>query len=222
MVGDAEIYETMDVVLYTGHAGLDPSSSGIEYHYNPRRFIPALELADANLPAKSQLFMFAGCKTYSVYPDAVYTSNTKSAHNLDIISTVGFGWAPMRTKTATRMLGGLLATADGTHDPRTFLEILRKLSAGQNETSYYGVHGVDDNAHLSPYANLGTLCQSCDSSSACPGEGNLCVRLSAGKACGVECTADDACPNGYRCTAVGTSSGESLGRQCLPVDRQCG
>ena len=40
-----EAYATMDVLIYDGHAGQDPSYSGVVYHYNPRKAIPANERA---------------------------------------------------------------------------------------------------------------------------------------------------------------------------------
>ena len=113
-LGDAimEAYRSMDVVLYSGHAGLDPTESGVAYHYYPRHAITAMELAELNLPAKYQLYIFHGCKTYSAYPDAVYTNYTKTPANLDVISAVNFGLMRMSTVTNTRFLEELLATAE--------------------------------------------------------------------------------------------------------------
>ncbi|MBW2528332.1 MAG: hypothetical protein JRI23_29420 [Deltaproteobacteria bacterium] len=215
-----EAYQSMDVLLYSGHAGVDPTESGVAYHYNPRHAITAMELAELDLPTRYQLYIFHGCKTYSAYPDAVYTNDTKTPANLDVISAVSFGLMRMSTVTNTRFLEELLATQGGTHDPRTYLELLTTVNEGRNQGVYYGVHGIDDNAHLNPYAELASLCDSCGASSDCPGQGNSCVRLSGGKACAAECTDDDACPAGYACTPVGVR-GEITSRQCLPSGLEC-
>ncbi|MBW2528941.1 MAG: hypothetical protein JRI23_32495 [Deltaproteobacteria bacterium] len=215
-----EAYQTMDVLLYSGHAGLDANYSGVVYHYNPRHAISAFELAKRDLPDKYQLYLFSGCKTYSAYPDAVYTSETKTTANLDIISTVSFGWSSMRTETNRWLIEKLIATRSGTHDPLTYLEILKRVNAGGNRNVYYGVHGLDDNPHLNPYADLDTLCQACTTSSECPGEGNRCVSLGAARACAAECTDDDGCPEGYKCNQV-ADSGWISGKQCVPTSYQC-
>lgn len=221
-LGDAiiEAYESMDILLYSGHAGIDPTYSGVVYHYYPRHAISAMALAELALPSRYQLYIFHGCKTYSAYPDAVYTSHTKTPANLDVISAVNFGLLRMSTVTNTRFLEELLAVESGTHDPRTYLELLTTVNEGRNQGVYYGVHGIDDNAHLNPYADLASLCDPCGSSGDCPGQGNSCVRLPGGKACAAECTDDGVCPSGYACTPVGVE-GQITSKQCLPVGLEC-
>lgn len=212
--------QTADILIYDGHAGDDPSYSGIVYHYNPRNAISANELGSMELPEKYQIFLFNGCKTYSAYPEAVYENQRKTTKNLDIISTVSFSWLTMQTFTTSGFMAELLATKGGTHDPRTYVEVLSTINKGGNSNVYYGVHGVDDNAHVNPYADAASLCGGCTKDADCPGQGNLCVRFAWGAACGAECTADDGCPGGYACTEI-AQSGAITGHQCLPKSLTC-
>jgi hypothetical protein len=215
-----DAYEKNDLVIYDGHAGQDPEYSGIVYHYNPRHALSVVELAALKLPEKYQLFVFNGCKTYSAYPEGVYKNPAKNPENLDIVSTVNFSWLTMMPYTTSAFLGELLAVRSGSHDPRTYLEILSSVNKGANHNVYYGVHGIDDNSHVNPYADTATLCSPCSSDAGCPGQGNLCVRFPWGSVCGAECTSDDGCPSGYACTDI-AKAGAITGRQCLPVSHTC-
>lgn len=215
-----QAYETMDVVLYDGHAGQDPDYSGVVYHYNPRHAISANDLAELDLPAKYQIFVFNGCKTYSAYPEAVYKNATKTTANLDIVSTVNFSWLTMQPFTTSGLLNELLAMTGGTHDPKTYVEMLATINKDANWNVYYGVHGLDDNSHVNPYADLTTLCAACATDADCPGQGNRCVRFDWGSACAAECTADDGCPASYACQDIAVGS-RITGRQCLPANFRC-
>jgi hypothetical protein len=221
-LGDAIIkaYGVMDVVLYDGHAGQDPDYSGVVYHYNPRKAIKANDFPSLELPEKYQIFVFNGCKTYNAYPDAVYKHEGKNFENLDIISTVNFSWLGQQSFTTSGFLNQLLAKRGGTHDPRTYMEILTEINRSANWNVYYGVHGVDDNPHVNPYADFDNLCEECADDSDCKGQGNLCIGFSWGKACGAECLADDGCPEGYFCGEI-AQAGQITGNQCMPSSFIC-
>lgn len=213
-------YETADIVIYDGHAGQDPNYSGVVYHYNPRKAISANDLAKLNLPDKYQIFVFNGCKTYNAYPDAIYAGSSKTHKNLDIISTVNFSWLTMQPFTTSSFLNQILLRKSGTHDPQTYVEILREINKSNNYNVYYGVHGLDDNGHSNPYAEVSSLCLECGSDSDCPGQGNRCVRFEFGRVCGIECTANDGCPAGYFCGDIASGT-QITGRQCMPNGFTC-
>ena len=213
-------YETMDILIYDGHAGGDPDYSGVVYHYNPRHAIAANDFTKLDLPDKYQMYVFNGCKTYSAYPEAIYKHARKTVENLDIISTVNFSWLTMQPYTTSGLLNELLAMKAGTHDPHTYLEILAAINKSSNWNVYYGVHGLDDNAHINPYADVATLCRTCATDNDCPGAGNQCVRFEWGAACGAECTSGDGCPTGYSCMDI-AASGKITGKQCLPKSLTC-
>ena len=213
-------FEEMDIVLYDGHAGQDPDYSGISYHYNPRKAISANDLAALNLPEKYQIFVFNGCKTYNAYPDALYKSEVKNTKNLDIISTVSFSWLSMQPFTTSGLMTQLFRTTAGQHDPQTWIEILSQINKSNNYNVFYGVHGLDDNPHIHPYADLTQLCEPCTTDATCTGVGNRCIRYDWGSGCAAECTADDGCPEGYRCSDIAEGS-QIVGHQCLPKTFRC-
>lgn len=214
-------YEAKDIVIYDGHAGLDPDYSGVVYHYNPRRAVSATELAKLDLPTKYQIFWFNGCKTYGAYPEAVYKAANKNYENLDVVSTVSFSWLSQQTFTTSGFLTELLSLDQKKHAPRTWTKILTRVNQRANHNVYYGVHGIDDNPHINPYADPASLCRACTSNNDCPGQGNLCVGLGGGaKVCAAECTADDGCPSGYTCADI-ASGGRITGQQCLPIGYAC-
>jgi len=215
-----DAYQTMDLVIYDGHAGQDPSYSGVVYHYNPRHAISADELGQLALPEKYQLFVFNGCKTYSAYPEAVMKNGNKTTANLDIISTVNFSWLTMQPYTTSGFLNQLLAKSGGTHDPQTYVQILKQINQSSNWNVYYGVHGLDDNPHINPYTDVSTLCGACATDSDCPGVGNRCIQFQWGKVCGAECTTNDGCPADYGCYEIAEGS-QIVGNQCLPKSFTC-
>ncbi|MCB9548240.1 MAG: hypothetical protein H6706_20675 [Myxococcales bacterium] len=209
---------TRDIVIYDGHAGFDASYSGVVVTYQPRTAIPADAFKSLDLPEKPQLFFFNGCKTYSVYPDALLANPKKTPENLDIISTVNFSWLAQMTTITSDFIGSVIAEGrfDGLHEPATFARILSTLNKGRSWDVIYGVHGADDNPHKSPWADEVELCQACRSHADCPGADALCVS----GACGYGCTADDGCPSDYSCRAVAVQ-GVITGSQCLPRSRSC-
>ncbi|TNF24291.1 MAG: hypothetical protein EP329_25195 [Deltaproteobacteria bacterium] len=216
-----EAYENADIVIYNGHAGEDPDYSGVVYHYNPRHAISATQLGQLDLPDRYQIYLFNGCKTYAAYPEAVMANTVKTTKTVDIVSTVNFSWLSQQTFTTSGFIRELLALSGGTHDPRTWREVLTSVNARANYNVYYGVHGIDDNPHMNPYADPASLCASCSSDNDCPGAGNLCVKLAdGGKHCAAECTADDGCPDGYVCGEIAIGY-RITGHQCLPKSYRC-
>ena len=207
-----------DVVIYDGHAGYDANYSGIVVTYHPRTAISANDFAELDLPSKQQLFVFNGCKTYTVYPDALYANPAKSPENLDIISTVNFSWLSEMTRVTGDLIGSMTRVGrfDGLHEPSSYSRLLSDLNRGRSWDVIYGVHGLDDNPHASPWAEPARLCAACSHHADCGGAGSLCVS----GACGYACTADDACPGDFNCREV-AYSGVIETRQCVPERASC-
>jgi hypothetical protein len=114
----------------------------------------------------------------------------------------------------------------GRHRPRTMgqtLEDLDLYSADEASHSMYGIHGIDDDPKLHPYANPENLCKSCSSNTACGGVGNACVSVgTSGRRCVAACTSDSGCPTGYACKKVASSSTSTIyGSYCVPASRSC-
>lgn len=205
-----------DIVMYDGHAGYDASYSGIVVTYQPRTAISADDFKDMDLPEKPQLFFLNGCKTYSVYPDALLAHPKKNADNLDIISTVNFSWLSQMITITSDFLEIILRTRDGLHDPASFQTILSDLNRGRSWDVIYGVHGADDNPHQSPWADETELCMACAQNADCYGGDALC----AGGSCGFGCTSDAGCPSDYACKNVAID-GVISAQQCVPKAGSC-
>jgi hypothetical protein len=104
----------------------------------------------------------------------------------------------------------------------TYAEILRDLDTNSYWfNTMYGVHGIDDNPKLHPYADLSALCRACSSTSDCGGPGNQCSRLNdSEKVCTAFCTDDTGCPEGFACLAAAQGS-YVTSKQCVPNTRSC-
>ena len=82
----------------------------------------------------------------------------------------------------------------------------------------YGMHGIDDNPKLVPFANTAKFGQTCTANADCGGPGNLCVSSGGSKKCTAACTGADACGTGFTCRAVASSSTSTIyGRACAKL-----
>ena len=214
--------EHADIVLYEGHAGRSLDYSGVVLHYGPRAAIPASEFRNLVLPNRYQIFVFAGCETYTGYSESLFAHPDKHAGNADVITTVNYSTYRSRATAAIAMLQALTRTYEDTWYPLSWGGVIKHINdydEGGRWTAMYGVHGLDDNPRISPLADESTIGMSCEDASECPGVDNRCVRRRSGeRQCGVACTDDSGCPTGSRC--VGVTSGD-LGsiRQCLAGSR---
>ena len=106
-------------------------------------------------------------------------------------------------------------------DPRLLADLDE--NGGYGFHTMYGVHGIDDNPQLHPYAEPDLLCESCGSNADCGGPGNMCVSIpDEGRHCAAACTTDAGCPDGYRCRKVASSSSQTIfGSMCVPDDLSC-
>lgn len=79
-----------------------------------------------------------------------------------------------------------------------------------------GFNEVCDNATHTCVDAGGYYCAGCEDDSDCGGGGNLCVDLGAlSNYCGVLCTSDADCPNGYSCIKEDNLDGTISSYQCL-------
>ena len=210
---------TADVVVYSGHAGRSLTYSGVVLHYGPRASIPASEFRNLELPDRYQIFLFAGCETYTGYSESLYAHPGKTSRNADVITTVNYSTSLPRATATISLLRGLLDEGRGSWWPQSWSSLLRRINdadAGSRWTAMYGVHGLSDNPRISPLAEPDVIGSACQQNSDCPGIDSRCNRRSSGELqCGVACTHDSGCPEGTSCIAVGTTASDSL-RQCLP------
>ena len=214
--------KTSDVVYYVGHAGLDASYSGVVVHYNPRRAIKATEFRNLDLPEKYQLFVFAGCETYSHYADQLYAHPKKTTANLDVVTTVNYTKLSRGAERVKSFIDGLIkkGSTDDQWAPRTWGQLLKPMNAATTKwLEIFGVHGLEDNPRLSPLALPGMIGDACVRPSDCPGADTRCVKLADDrKVCGGGCADNSACPTGFSCRNINTGwwPGPGKLKQCLP------
>jgi hypothetical protein len=211
---------TADVIIYSGHAG---PGSGFVLDYQPRQEMRASSFATLDLPSKYQIYVFDGCQTYRTYVDDMMKNPNKTFENLDIVTTVNTTPFSVGYQTIHEFVYWLTLTDDaGRHFPVSWKDLLRGLNTRDFRDVHYGVHGIDQDPRLNPHASEGIACQPCASDLDCGAGGNLCLGYSAGAACGVACTTDTACPDGFRCARV-TSDPDLfyMPKQCVRRDYTC-
>lgn len=214
-----ESMKTVDVFMYSGHAG---PGAGFILDYQPRHEIKASEFATLELPEKYQIYVFDGCQTYRTYVDDLLENPNKTFANLDIVTTVNTTPFSVGYQTIWEFVYWLTLTdAAGNHYPISWKDVLRGLNTKNFDDVHYGVHGVDENPKLNPHAP-DVACQPCTQDTDCGAGGNFCLGYAGGAACGVACTTDTACGEGYRCGRI-TSNPELwyLPKQCIRRDYVC-
>lgn len=214
-----ESLKTADVFMYSGHAG---PGAGFILDYQPRHEIRASEFASLDLPEKYQIYVFDGCQTYRTYVDDLLKNPNKSFDNLDIVTTVNTTPFSVGYQTIWEFMYWLTLTdGAGNHYPISWKDILRGLNTKDFKDVYYGVHGIDGDPKLNPHAP-DVACQPCSTDADCGAGGNFCLGYSGGAACGVACTTDTACGEGYRCGRISADPDLwYLPKQCIRRDYVC-
>ena len=178
------------------------------------------ELDDSEMPflkmpkTKYQIVFGEGCDTFMIGP-ALLSNENKNGKNIDVITTTSLAdndGTPLRN-FISRLLD---SDSKGRHRPRT----IRSLLAELDPAAMYGVHGVDDNPRLHPYAAVEKFCSPCKSHTQCGGAGNQCTSISEGegKRCTAGCTTDEACPSGFVCSQ---SVSKVFPGVCTPEEGLC-
>ncbi|MBM4395081.1 MAG: hypothetical protein FJ087_05270 [Deltaproteobacteria bacterium] len=205
-----------DVFFYNGHAG---PFYGFYLSDDKPNDVKYTELATYAMPEKQQIVVAQGCQTYSQYADAFYANPAKSEDNLDVITTVNFSYG----LGTMGIVANLLATdGDGNHRPETFHAIVSDLNEdywNSMKEVFYGVHGIDGNPKVHPYAATDRIGTPCKAAADCGDRtGNVCVKAPGGdgKVCGAVALDKAACPEGSAIHAL--ASGSSVVRHaCLPT-----
>ncbi|MGK0357842.1 MAG: hypothetical protein ACI9U2_000125 [Bradymonadia bacterium] len=208
-----------DVVIYSGHAG---PGAGFILDYQPRHEIPTRDFATLDLPEKYQIYVFDGCQTYRTYVDDILTNPAKTFDNLDIVTTVNTTPFSVGYQTIWEFVYWLTLTDEaGNHFPISWKDLLRGLNTKNFADVYYGVHGIDGDPQLNPHAP-DVACQPCAQDADCGAGGNFCLGYSGGAACGVACTTDTACGDGYRCGRINSDpEAWHVPKQCIRRDYTC-
>jgi hypothetical protein len=214
-------FANREVIIYSGHSGYLYGFALANWRTTAEGDLDDSEVPGLDMPADTyQLVVAEGCDTYAM-GEAFWQNPNKADHeNLDVITTTSFSNAS--SPAVVQDILRALVPRSGEHEPVTYGALLRDLDTNSYWfNTMYGVHGIDDNPALHPYADLGTLCQVCERDSQCGGVGNQCSRLNDDeKVCTAFCTDDRGCPAGYACVA--SASGWTIqSRQCVPRNRTC-
>lgn len=212
-----------DAIVYTGHSGPFYGFALANWKVTDEGDFDDSEMATATMPERYQIVFAEGCDTYHV-GEAFKRNPAKANGGIDVITTTSFSDAGSNGAVTDFISRLIERDSRGRHRPRTVKSLLSDLD-GNSFWAHpmYGIHGIDDNPALHPYAEADMMCQACSSNTDCGGPGNMCIRVGdAGRRCAAACTDDRGCPDGYRCAAVASSSSRTIyGRACVPVDNHC-
>ncbi len=153
-------FSERQIVIYEGHAG--PLYGFALANWNVTE---AGELDDSELPSLSipenfyQVVLASGCDTYMV-ADALYENPVKQGRiDLDVITTSSFSNAAGKGRTAKVLVDAVVNQKQGGQlAPQMFGQLLRDLNQEYWMTPIYGVHGIDDNPRVNPFADVSKLC----------------------------------------------------------------
>ena len=215
--------ETQEVIVYSGHSGPFWGFSLANWKKTEEGELDDNEIETLDLPTFYQVVLAEGCETYAL-GNAFYANSAKSSQtNLDIITTTTYSTS-MDGDPVKDFLTAMVGTSNmGAHVPVTYGELMQDLDWNAWDAAMYGVHGIDDNPHIHPYAEPEHFCTPCSSDWDCGSNWNhnFCLRLGTdGQFCAAECTGDDGCPDGYTCAAVARDS-TLTGRACVPESFSC-
>ncbi len=218
-----EDFRTKEVIAFSGHSGPFYGFALANWRKTDEGDLDDSEIPGLDMPSDVyQVVMAEGCETYALGQAFWDNPNKPNRTNLDILTTTSFSNAstPASVEDFITAIAGTKWNGD-VQEPETYGELLRNLDTNSYWfNTMYGVHGLDDNPHLHPYANPDVYCTPCNSDAQC-GQGHKCARLEDGeKYCFAFCTADDGCPDGYKCLNV--ASGYTMQwKTCVPENLSC-
>jgi len=211
-----DMLATKEVVLFNGHAGVSGRLLPADFRSTSAGNILPSEYATIPLYDGYQILLVEGCQTYATFTDNFRKNPLKKGPdgelvNMDIVTSTSYTWTSQGAEAMEDILFPLIGRDGGSNvKPATWDDILRAMNEAPNETAFMGVNGIDNDPHAHPYGRADMLGKTCTSSTACGGDGNLCMKQasSATKICGTVCLDDAGCSDGYRCASV--ASGGTL------------
>jgi Lamin Tail Domain len=216
-------FENREVIVYSGHSGPLYGFALGNWKQTDEGDLDDSEIPFLNLPADVyQLVLAEGCDTYAL-GQSFFDNPAKANHkNIDIITTTNSSNAST-PETVKDFLIALINTHDsGSHKAKSFSDIIHDMDTNSYwYNTMYGVHGIDDNPHLHPYADFSQVCETCSVNSDCSSQGMQCSRINDNeKVCTAECTDNSGCPEGYSCQ-LSQTSGWISSKQCVPLGYSC-
>ena len=201
-----------DVIVYSGHSGPFYGFALANWKKTSEGDLDDADMRTAEMPGdRYQVVLAEGCDTYQI-GQAFKDNPNKMGKNVDVITSTSFSNAasPIVVK---RFLEAILARDSSNRlRPQTVKSLLTDLERTQGGFHpMYGIHGIDDNPMLHPFAVTANLGKSCRVNADCGGIGNLCVATgSGGRTCTAACSADLGCPSTHACKPVASSSSRTI------------
>ena len=213
-------FSEREVIVFSGHSGPFYGYALANWRKTDEGDLDDSEVAGLNMPSSYQVVLSEGCETYAL-GEAFWSNPAKEGEkNLDIITTTNFSNAST-AGVVRNFIRAIIGDDYGKHSPWTYGDLLEKLDDNSSWfQSMYGVHGIDDNPTLHPYAVVENFCGSCERDSDCGPAGNRCVTLGDERVCTAECLNDDSCPAGYDCVDIARSAWIEE-KACIPANYTC-
>ena len=216
---------TRDVIVYSGHSGPFYGFALANWRKTDEGDLDDSEMSSVAMPAdRYQVVVAEGCDTYQIGEAFRQNPAKPDGRLVDVITTTSFSNASTPATVEDIISALIERDSHGRLRPRTVKSLLSKLDGNSwGFHTMYGIHGLDDNPALHPFAATENLCQACGANADCGGPGNLCVTVGhEGKRCVAACTDDRGCPDGYACRAIASQSSSTIyGRACVPAALSC-
>jgi|JI10StandDraft_1071094.scaffolds.fasta_scaffold08469_5 hypothetical protein len=210
-----------DVIIYSGHSGPFYGFALANWKKTEEGDLDDADIRVAAMPRdRYQVVLAEGCDTYQL-GTAFKENPNKAGKNVDIITTTSFSDASSPASVENFVSALLARDTLARLRPQPVSTLLTRLDgASAGFTSMYGMHGIDDNPTVVPWAKTANFGKKCSANADCGGPGNLCVSTARGKQCTAACTGagDGGCGTGYTCKAVASSSSSTIyGRACAKL-----
>jgi len=217
-----ESFRTADIVNFVGHSGPFYGFSLANWKRTSEGDVSYRELEGLELSGRYQVIYAEGCDTYQMSSAFARNEDSHAGASIDLITTTAYSDADYPYSVMNFVNHVIEVDSDNHHRPRTLRTLLIDLTEANVQNPLYGIHFVDDNPTLHPYADLEWSCEPCDYHYQCGVPGNRCVMLPDADygSCASACTADDECPRGYRCEQVAASNA-IYDHACVPRDLSC-
>lgn len=217
-------FKEREVIVFSGHSGPFYGFALANWRKTDEGDLDDSEIPYLEMPSDVYQVVFAeGCDTYALGQAFRNNPAKAGAKNIDVITTTSFSNAST-PRAVQDFLKSFFAEdpMGGGVKARTYSEVLSDLDDNSFFfNTMYGVHGIDDNPHGHPFAKTEKICAPCSTNADCGGGGNRCTRLNENeKFCTYLCTADDGCPDGFKCMPVAVGSWIK-DYQCVPANLTC-
>lgn len=212
---------TRDIIIYSGHSGPFYGFALANWRMTDEGDLDDSEMATVRMASgRYQIVVAEGCDTYQL--GAAFSANPAhpDLRDLNVLTTTSFSNAATPETVQAFLSHVLERDSRGHHRPRTVRTLLTRLDGASSSGFHtmYGLHGVDRNPSLHPYADHELMGQPCSANADCGDLGNLCIRPRAGapRVCTAACTDDSGCPTGQACRQIASSSSRTIyGSACV-------